>query len=143
MTTTRGHQLEMIRDLENVRHYRTRTGEIVVIKINEDGTEIDVSDERGQGIGSIELSEEDGDCLLIVYAGMDKQGDRFKHLGIASEALRFLKAHYGVSICARDNDGIQRDDGSHLTGFAVGLIAKMREEGVVEPGSNDFDDGDL
>ena len=134
--------MQLINDLGHTRQYRLQTGEVVVMQIDDDGKHINIWEHAGKPIGEVELSDRD-DHFMITYIAVDKQGDRFMHCGLASEALRFHKAHCGSTLCAAENDGLNREDGSHLTGFALGLIAKLRAEGVVEPGGFDFEDDEL
>lgn len=42
-----------------------------------------------------------------------------------------LPVDYGYSVFARNNDGIQRDDGSHLTEDAPAFIEAMIKKGLV------------
>ena len=49
---------------------------------------------------------------------MNLLDESYKHKGIGREALVFFKEVSGGTIVAEDDDGIQKNDGSHLTGDA-------------------------
>jgi hypothetical protein len=53
--------------------------------------------------------------------------------GLGREAINFFIEMKGddIEIYTRQNDGITRDDGSHLTGDAHGFILKMQKEGLI------------
>jgi hypothetical protein len=134
--------VRLIDDAGDTRRYQLPTGETIVMQISDDHTHIEIWEHGGKPIGEVALSDCD-DFLLITCVAVDKQGPRFMHRGLASEALRFHKAYCQSTLCARENDGIEREDGSHLVGFSVGLMAKLRAEGIVEAGELDFDDDDI
>jgi len=58
--------------------------------------------------------------------------DGFLRAGIGSKIIEVAKSEFGMPILFRDNDGVQRDDGSHLTGdgaaFASAMQKKRRKE---------------
>lgn len=63
---------------------------------------------------------------------MDLRDDSYKHEGIGREALTFFREIHGLPITASKEDGLKKDDGSHLTGDAPGFVQKMRDEGIIE-----------
>jgi hypothetical protein len=70
---------------------------------------------------------------FITWAYLDSQGDRYKRQGIGRAALKFHHEMFDCPIFAQSDDSLTREDGSHLTGDAPAFVAKMREEGLIEP----------
>lgn len=128
--------LRLTREDGNVREFRLDDGGAIAIVLADDGSRIDVRTDDGQEIGHADLCEHDG-VYRLTWMFLDRAGPQFKHRGLGREALRFHKDYFGCPIIAADNDGIRRADGSHLTGDAPGFVAKMRAEGIIEPGSFD------
>ncbi len=54
-----------------------------------------------------------------------------KNVGLGRATIEFFKDYYEAIIYARQNDGIDREDGSHLTEDAPGFVAKMIDEGLL------------
>jgi len=54
-----------------------------------------------------------------------------KNVGLGRAALEFFIDATNSTIFCRSNDGIVRDDGSHLTEDATGFVDKMKEEGLI------------
>lgn len=78
---------------------------------------------------------------------IDESGNEEKYLlarmfcpipnsGLGREAIKFFIEMKGddIEIYTRPNDGITRNDGSHLTGDAYGFVLKMQEEGLINEG---------
>ena len=68
----------------------------------------------------------------ITWMYMDLKGNSYKHQGISREALKFCLEIYGLPITASYDDGLRKNDGSHLTGDAPYFVEKMRNEGIIE-----------
>jgi len=51
--------------------------------------------------------------------------------------LELVKRETELPIVAADNDGIQRGDGSHLTGDGPGFVAAMRRRGLIASSSTE------
>lgn len=61
----------------------------------------------------------------------------FKRLGLGEEVLRFFKSETSNAIIwTRENDGVTRDDGSHLTEKAPTFIRKMQKLGLIAEWDN-------
>lgn len=61
----------------------------------------------------------------------------FKRLGLGEEVLKFFKSENGNAIIwTRKNDGVVRDDGSHLTEKAPTFIRKMQKLGLIAEWDN-------
>lgn len=119
---------------EYVKRYTTPDGRNVDIQIDDNGEKISVLDDRGQEIGSFDLSlieDEYSEHYKITWMYLDKQGRGYLRQGIGRAALQFHKEIFNTHIVSSNNDGIVKGDGSHLTGDAPGFISKMRQEGLV------------
>ena len=64
--------------------------------------------------------------------------NRYKNLGLGSATLKFFKdATFNSELWASPNDGVIREDGSHLTVDAPGFVRKMIAEGLSNGYNND------
>lgn len=114
------------------------------IDISESGEVITVS-LRGEPKGSISLTYCEGvghgdDHYYITNLSLDK----CKKEGIGTACLKYHKKIFGRPILAASDDGIKKDDGSHLTGDGPAFIATMRDRKIVcpEPPEHDNDNDD-
>lgn len=65
--------------------------------------------------------------------------NNFKRLGLGEEVLKFFKSETNNAIIwTRENDGIVRDDGSHLTENGPTFIKKMQRLNLIA----DWDSGE-
>jgi hypothetical protein len=63
--------------------------------------------------------------------------NKFKRLGLGEEVLKFFKSETNDAIIwTRENDGVVRDDGSHLTENAPCFIRKMQKKGLIAEWEN-------
>lgn len=140
------NKLKMVEDSKDIRKYELEDGVVIVIKIVDcfDEVTIKVTTDTEEDIGQIELimREDEGD-YYITWMYLDKSGNKFTQRGIGRQALLFFKDHYDVLISAAENDGMERDDGSHLTGDGPGFVEKLRLEGIIEPSQDTPDDEDI
>jgi hypothetical protein len=67
---------------------------------------------------------------LITHIFLEGDGGRYQRAGVMERALVELQA-YGYRMLCRPNDGICRDDGSHLTQDAPGFFAHMESKKLV------------
>ncbi len=130
--------MELIEDLAEVRWYRLRDGRTVKLELEPMGADaVFAYSADGKEIGCFRFRDESmvpGKWLyLLTYCFLDKQGNSYKRQGIGEAILRFFAEYHEAEICAQDNDGQRRDDGSHLTGDAVGFVARMRKKGLILP----------
>jgi hypothetical protein len=89
-----------------------------------DGTEIGSFQFR-----EIEAGYEVYQSLHITHMGLCIRGQ-----GIGETILRHILDTTDIrSISAGEDDGIPREDGSHLIDGGIGFIKKMREKGLVTP----------
>lgn len=127
--------LELIVDEGQMRKYRLDDQRLITIKIDDFFEHIFVFDDRGGEIGRIELSEISDEMYTSYYIKwmyLDLKDSLYKRKGIGRECLVFFKDLTRAPITASCDDGIPKDDGSHLTGDAPGFVSKMREEGIIE-----------
>lgn len=125
------HTLSKISESEWTRRFRLRDGREIEIRIEDTLERIDIVDARGGAIGEFEfevIDEGRHQGYLLVRAYMDYAGGSYKRMGIGREALRFFTESADMQVLARQNDGIRRDDGSHLTEDAPAFVAAMIQE---------------
>lgn len=121
--------------------FTTKDDRKVIISIDDSGEKITVTDQNGLKVGEIELQESDGGAYYhIIRMHLDDQKGSYRHQGIGRQALKFHKEIFQAPLTTSNNDGIRKDDGSHLTGDAPEFIAKMRAEGIVESCAIDSSD---
>lgn len=117
--------------------FQCHNGRTVTIKIDdEDGFRTNVFDENHNNLGRFEFNEVDN-SLRLVWAHLNLTDNTWRRQGIGRRILQEVQEFSGFFITASDDDGMQHDDGSHLTGDAPAFVAKMREEGLIQPGFND------
>lgn len=115
--------------------FKAKDDALYVITIDDDGCEIVVS----QGIkrlGEIRLDYREDEGVrgeFCFFHITHLELGRCKGLGIGRACLEFHKRQFDMPLTAGYADRGQAEDGSHLTGDGVGFIARMREEGIVEP----------
>jgi hypothetical protein len=132
--------ISLVSENDAERTYRLDDGRIVKIKVDELSGEIFVTDQAGNRIGRVELEEleiEEGKPLSapvyrLKWMYNDLKDQSYVHKGIGREALKFFKELTGATITASENDGMRKDDGSHLTGDAPAFVAQMRREKIIE-----------
>ena len=132
------NKLSLIKDNGKIRKYRLNGGRFITIDVSDD-SELVVKDHKNNEIGKIKFSYRDEDFpggspyYHITWMYLNSKDSSYLHKGIGREALTFFKEVYGLPITASDDDGLKKDDGSHLTGNAPFFVAKMRDEGMIEP----------
>ena len=110
------------------------SGEIVELRFDEDSVAIFAQDEE---VGRLSFrpydvpvnKHQEETYFHLTYAFIEGRNGKFKRQGIGTEAFRLFRECTGAEVTFSENDGIMRDDGSHLTGdaprFVASLIAKM------------------
>lgn len=126
-----------MKNYEFQKKFKISNGEEVDIVIDEDAERVIVFNQNGDEIGSIDYriitcegKYEDDEYIYLTHMYLDKMGKKYVHQGIGRECLKLLN-EYGLPVTAAHDDGIRKDDGSHLTEDAVYFIQKMRNEGLV------------
>jgi hypothetical protein len=122
------------------RVYSSSTGQQVRLEMNDEFTEIKfIDDTTNEGFGEFEFKDlENGYYKLMrMYTEPNKGG------GIGRAALEMFKEITDAEIVTSPDDGMPRDDGSHLTQDAPGFVSKMIKEGLIlENNGDDFPDDD-
>lgn len=114
-------------------NFQTKSGLDVVIDIDEDNYIATVTTRSGERIGAIEFllieqpAAPDGYYLKMTHAFLEGVGGKYMRQGIGTECVRLMAKASGFPITANENDGMVRQDGSHLTGDAPFWVAKLRE----------------
>ena len=130
----------LLHENDNERENQLSNGRVIKIRIDDDSEIVYL--ENGEVIGNYEdfvFIEDEFDSskylLARMYVPITGQG-----LGRAT--IEFFSDYYDATIWARSNDGIVREDGSHLTEDAPGFVTKMIEEGLIIDNEldNSYDD---
>lgn len=121
---------ELLEDREFERDYLINNKRVITIIYDEFDTSFSFK-ENGRKIGDefrfIDEFEEGEKYLLArMYSPIPKSG-------LGQAALEFFIDLTGAIIYTRPNDGITRDDGSHLTEDAPFFVGKMQKKGLIEP----------
>ncbi|MBI5886814.1 MAG: hypothetical protein HZB85_09585 [Deltaproteobacteria bacterium] len=107
----------------------------VIIEIDDCSYAVSVFDLDYNKVGCFKFKEVDvntGSVLKLTWCYLNLVNEQYKRQGIGRHIIKLIKERYGLPIVAEDNDGIRKEDGSHLTGDAPMFIAKMRQEGLIE-----------
>jgi len=62
----------------------------------------------------------------MTHAFIEGDGGKYKYQGIGTEAFRLFRECTGAKVTFSENDGIQKEDGSHLTGDAPAFVEKLK-----------------
>jgi len=119
-----------------------KNGRRVTLEIDENADyRVEAKNSLGSLIGRMEFSEDsESGSLKLVWAYLDILNSTWRRQGIGRQMLKEVKSLSGRCVFAETNDGIKREDGSHLTGDAPSFVAQMRVEGIIEPdNSNGYD----
>ena len=125
---------EVIEDCEWTRKLKLNDGRVVQLVLNDALEWLQVNDEQGGKIGQInfhKIEMEDDYHYKIVWMYLDLKDASYKRKGIGRAALQFFKERADSYLVAEGNDGMRRDDGSHLTGDAPAFVAAMVKEGLI------------
>ena len=134
-------KLQLIEDGEWKRCYKLSDGRKITIQLDESFEWIKVWDGQGREIGRIEFDHIEYDPPLddeyrITWMYMDIVDASYKRNGIGRACLQFFNEYCGKPTFS-PNDGIRRDDGSHLTQDAPVFIRQMKREGLIAGSSED------
>ena len=118
---------------------RSVKGKVITLEMSDDWTEIVFKDINGKQFGEFEFKElHDGSYKLMRMYTEPHKGE-----GIGTMALEMFKeVTMGVPVYTSPNDGIVRDDQSHLTEDAPGFVAGMIEAGLIAGYENHYNDED-
>ena len=131
----------VLRGNEVEEAYRCKDGREVRIYIDDKSDFLTtVKDGVGREIGRFEfqwIDDLNGDYLKLCWAYLDLVDASYRRQGIGRECLKRVKEFSGFDIVAEDHDGVQREDGSHLTNDAPGFVAQMRREHLIARSGGD------
>lgn len=119
---------QLIKEEDTFRIYRNSKGQLFKF-ILEDEFELLIEDMDGNSIGEFEFKELDygnGYKVMRMYT------NEHKNTGLGSAALVYFLEMYGGPLYTSPNDGIPKDDGSHLTEDAPFFVQHMIAKGVID-----------
>lgn len=126
----------LIEERDQERDYQISDGQIITIRLE------DVWGEMSFWKGKTKIG--DGDDFVFIEIEhlpnsylLARMYVPIKNKGLGRAAIEFFKEIEGATIYCRPNDGRVRNDGSHLTEDALGFVAKMIQEGLIEPNDTD------
>lgn len=127
------------KDNDNERIYKLPNERIITICINDD-SEVSYL-ENGIEIGNYEdfvFLEDEFEPYKYLLARMYVP---IKGQGLGRATIEFFTEYFSAVVWARNNNGIELEDGSHLTEDAPGFVDKMIEEGLLidNRDNGDFD----
>jgi hypothetical protein len=121
--------------------YRCKDGREIRIYIDDESDfRTTVRDGDGREIGRFAfdwIDDLNGDYLKLRWAHLDLIDSSYLRQGIGRECLKRVKEFSDLAIVAEDHDGVQREDGSHLTNDAPGFVARMRHEHLIAGSDGD------
>jgi hypothetical protein len=129
-------ELKQLNEDDITRMYRIPDGRIIIVEITDDPW-ILIKNENKQVIGRIEFVYYEGEFpwqefYHLTWMYLDLIDNTYLHQGIGRECLKYFKSVYKTKITASENNGIERMDGSHLTGDAPGFVSSMVQEGIID-----------
>lgn len=125
---------QTIKDNNETREIRIKTGETITLKLDEFDYTVTATNSSNQKIGSIEFSyDDDFDKHKLKWMYLDELDDRYKRMGIGTAIVLFYKDYFDCLVYAEYNDGITKDDGSHLTQDAPVFVDNLRKQKIIVP----------
>jgi hypothetical protein len=114
-------------DISDERRLLTlASGEVVEIRFEDDSVAVYAGGEEVGRLSFRQIEEPEDTYYHMTHAFIEGGGGAYKRQGIGTEAIRLFLECTGGPITFSDDDGIQRDDGSHLTGDAPGFVASIK-----------------
>lgn len=135
---------ELIEERESERDYKISDGRVITIKVEDDLLSFSFWEGKnllGSDDDFVFVDECDNGTYLLGRMYIQPKG-----FGLGRAAIEYFKDNNnGAVVYTRQNDGITRDDGSHLTEDAPRFVNKMIDEGLISPhyipdDEPDFDD---
>lgn len=71
---------------------------------------------------------EDRTICRLTHAFLEGHDGRYRRHGVATQAVRFYLVCTGYYLELPENDGIRKDDGSHLVNDGPGFVASLRDK---------------
>jgi hypothetical protein len=123
-----------VRDIDDeTRRLTLSTEDVVELRVEDDGvcicangTEIDRLSFRCY---ETPISpHEDRTICRLTHAFIEGEGGRYQGHGVGTHAVKFYLDCTGYDLELPENDGIQKDDGSHLVGSGPGFVASLKRK---------------
>lgn len=114
--------------------FTTNKGKNIYIEIDEVDFVAIATDLSGNEIGRFKFNyheSDHNDCLKLVWAYLNKQGDAYLRSGIGRECIKRMTEYTDYSICVSKDDGQPKDDGSHLTQDAPAFVRQLKADGLL------------
>lgn len=104
----------------------------ISINVDDFTYETRITDNRdNREIGSfIFKTVEDDNHSYLLITNMDIESD-YRRQGIGTAVILRVKEESGLVICASRDTGMQREDGSHLTGDGLPFAYSLVEKGLI------------
>lgn len=122
------HSVKVIDD--ETRQLVLSSGEIVELRFEDDSVAVYVeNDEVGRlsfRVYEVPVNNHEEMYYHLTHAFIEGGGGKYKHQGIGTEAFRLFRECTGAEVTFSENDGIHREDGSHLTGDAPRFVSKLK-----------------
>ena len=127
---------KLVKEESDHRIYRNSKNQLFKMILDNE-YELLIEDMNGIQIGEFEFQELDygnGYKIMRMYT------NEHKNTGLGSAALEYFLEIYGGPLYTSSNDGLVRDDGSHLTEDAPSFVMHMQAKGIIACNDNRFDD---
>lgn len=111
-----------------------KNGKTITILLNNEWDCVEFYDNGNKLDGEFEFKDESLNNNLTDFLLKRMYTPKlYKNQGAGTEVLKFFRAETGCnSIYARHNDGIERDDGSHLTDDAPIFVEAMIKKSLID-----------
>lgn len=118
---------QLVKEEDNFRIYKNSKGQLFKF-ILENETELLIEEVDGNYVGEFEFQELD---YSSGYKIMRMYTNQHKNTGLGSAALQYFLDVFGGPLFTSPDDGIPRDDGSHLTEDAPSFVHHMKAKGII------------
>lgn len=120
-----------IEDIDDeIRRLTLDAGEIVELRFEEDSVAIYAEGNEVGRLGfrayEVPVYDYEETCYHLTHAFIEGDGGKYKNQGIGTEAFRLFRECTGAKVTFSEHDGLQKDDGSHLTGDAPHFVASLK-----------------
>lgn len=113
-----------------------KNGVGITMHLTEEWDRISFSQNGNELDGEFLFDDTDGNQQSFLLKRLYSPNN-FKRLGLGEEVLKFFKSETSNPIIwTRENDGIVRDDGSHLTDNAPSFVKKMQRKKLIAAWDN-------
>jgi hypothetical protein len=123
-----------IEDIDDeIRRLDLSTGDSVELRCEDESVGVYAGDDE-VGRLSFRLIEEpispyeEATICRLTHAFIEGGGGKYQKHGIGTEAVRFYLECTGHTLELPENDGLQKDDGSHLVNLGPVFVASLRKK---------------